>query len=58
MEVMTMKKAMKTYAEKLMKRSHKAVKLYQQAQSHKKGLTIVQRNMLYGQYLIDMDDAI
>ncbi len=53
-----MKQALKSYAEKLMKRTHQAVKQYQQAQSHQEGLSIAKQNMLYGRYLIDMNDAI
>lgn len=53
-----MKQAMKTYAEKLMKRTHKAVMIYQQELAKKQELPLAQRNMLYGNYLLDINDAL
>ena len=57
-EVMTMKKAMKIFAEKMMARTHKAVKIYQLESQKKQDMTPAQWNMLYGKYLLDMDEAI
>lgn len=53
-----MKHVMKAYAEKLMIKTHAAVKKYQLAQEMHKGEPIVRQNMLYGQYLIDMNEAL
>ena len=57
-EVMTMKKTMKILAEKMMARTHKAVKIYQLELQKKQDMTPARWNMLYGKYLPDMDDAI
>ena len=57
-EVMTMKKAMKILAEKMMARTHKAVKIYQLELQKKQDMTPARWNMLYGKYLPDMDEAI
>ena len=57
-EVMTMKKAMKIWAEKMMARTHKAVKIYQLELRKKQDMTLARWNMLYGKYLLDMDEAI
>ena len=53
-----MKQAMKAYAEKLMMKTHAAVKKYQLAQESHKNQPIAQQNMLYGRYLIDMNEAL
>ena len=53
-----MKQAMKAYVEKLMIRTHAAVKKYQLAQESNKNQPIAQQNMLYGRYLIDMNEAL
>jgi thiaminase len=57
-EVMTMKKAMKILVEKMMARTHKAVKIYQLELQKKQDMTPARWNMLYGKYLLDMDEAI
>ena len=57
-EVMTMKKAMKILAEKMMARTHKAIKIYQLELRKKQDMTPARWNMLYGKYLLDMDEAI
>ena len=57
-EGMTMKKAMKILVEKMMARTHKAVKIYQLELQKKQDMTPAQWNMLYGKYLLDMDEAI
>ena len=57
-EVMKMKQSMKAYAEKLMIRTHAAVKKYQLAQESNKNQPISQQNMLYGRYLIDINEAL
>ncbi|SDZ73322.1 hypothetical protein SAMN05660648_00146 [Selenomonas ruminantium] len=57
-EVMTMKKAMKILAEKMMARTHKAVKNYQLELQKKQDMAPAWWNMLYGKYLPDMDEAI
>jgi len=57
-EVMMMEKAMKIWAEKKMARTHKAVKIYQLESQKKQDMTPAQWNMLYGKYLLDMDEAI
>ena len=51
-------KAMKIWAEKMMARTHKAVKIYQLESQKKQDMTPAQWNMLYGKYLLDMDEAI
>ncbi len=53
-----MKNAMKIYAEKLMAQALQTVKTYQQAMRGQKDLPPVRKNMLYGRYLTDMDEAI
>ena len=53
-----MKKAMKILAEKMMARTHKAVKNYQLESRKKQDMTPARWNMLYGKYLLDMDEAI
>lgn len=53
-----MKNAMKTYAEKLMAQAFQSVKNYQQAMNGQKDLPPARKNMLYGRYLTDMDEAI
>ena len=53
-----MKKAMKILAEKMMARTHKAVKIYQLELRKKQDMTPARWNMLYGKYLPDMDEAI
>ena len=53
-----MKNAMKTYAEKLMAQAFQSVKNYQQAMNGQKDLPPARKNMLYGRYLADMDEAI
>lgn len=53
-----MKKAMKILAEKMMARTHKAVKNYQLELQKKQDMTPARWNMLYGKYLPDMDEAI
>ena len=53
-----MKQAMKTYAEKLMMRTHAAVKKYQLAQEMHKEEPLVHQNMLDSRYLIDMNEAL
>ena len=55
---MKMKQSMKAYAEKLMMKAHAAVEKYQSAQEMHKEEPIVRQNMLYGQYLIDMNEAL
>ena len=57
-EVMVMETAMKIWAEKMMARTHKAVKIYQLESQKKQDMTPAQWNMLYGKYLLDMDEAI
>ena len=57
-EVMMMEKAMKSWAEKMMARTYKAVKIYQLESQKKQDMTPAQWNMLYGKYLLDMDEAI
>ena len=57
-EVMTMKKAMKIFAEKMMARTNRAVKIYQLESRKKQDMTPARWNMLYGKYLPDMDEAI
>ena len=57
-EVMMMEKAMKIWAEKMMARTHKAVKIYQLESQKKQDMTPARWNMLYGKYLPDMDEAI
>ena len=57
-EVMMMEKAMKSWAAKMMARTHKAVKIYQLESQKKQDMTPAQWNMLYGKYLLDMDEAI
>ena len=57
-EVMTMKKTMKILAEKMMARTHKTVKNYQLELQKKQDMTPARWNMLYGKYLLDMDEAI
>lgn len=57
-EVMTMKKAMKILAEKMMARTHRAVKIYQLESRKKQDMTPARWNMLYGKYLLDIDEAI
>ena len=53
-----MEKAMKILAEKMMARTHKAVKIYQLELRKKQDMTPARWNMLYGKYLLDMDEAI
>ena len=53
-----MKKAMKILAEKMMARTHKAVKIYQLESRKRQEMTPARWNMLYGKYLLDMDEAI
>ena len=53
-----MEKAMKIWAEKMMARTHKAVKIYQLESQKKQDMPPAQWNMLYGKYLLDMDEAI
>ena len=53
-----MKQAMKTYAEKLMMKTHAAVKKYQLAKESNKNQPIAQQNMLYGRYLVDINEAL
>lgn len=53
-----MKQSMKAYAEKLMMKAHAAVEKYQSAQESHKSQPFAQQNMLYGRYLIDMNDAL
>ena len=53
-----METAMKIWVEKMMARTHKAVKIYQQESQKKQDMTPAQWNMLYGKYLLDMDEAI
>lgn len=57
-EVITMKKAMKILADKMMARTHKAVKIYQLESRKKQDMTPARWNMLYGKYLLDIDEAI
>ena len=57
-EVMMMEKAMKSWAEKMMARTHKAVKNYQLESQKKQDMTPARWNMLYGKYLLDMDEAV
>lgn len=42
----------------LMARTYKAVKIYQLESQKKQDMTPAQWNMLYGKYLLDMDEAI
>lgn len=49
---------MKNLAEKMMARTHEAVMLYQQELAKKPELPLAQRNMLYGKYLPDINDAL
>ena len=53
-----MKKAMMNWADKMMMMAHKAVKRYQEACQQEKDMSPAKKNMLYGQYLKDMDDAL
>jgi hypothetical protein len=57
-EVMKMKQSMKAYAEKLMMKAHAAVEKYQSAQESHKSQSIAQQNMLYGSYLIDINETL
>ena len=50
-----MKKAMKILAEKMMARTHKAVKIYQYELRKKQYMTPASLNMLYEKYLLDID---
>lgn len=53
-----MKQAMKAYAEKLMMKAHAAVEKYQSAQESHKSQPFAQQNMLYGSYLIDINETL
>jgi len=53
-----MKDAMNKLAKKMMTRTHKAVKRYQQALAKNQNLPPAQKNMLYGKYLLDIDDTL
>jgi thiaminase len=57
-EAKAMKDAMNKLAKKMMTRTHKAVKRYQQALDKNQNLPPAQKNMLYGKYLLDIDDAL
>ena len=49
---------MKNLAEKMMARTHEAVMVYQQELAKKQELPLAERNMLYGKYLLDVNEAL
>ncbi len=51
-------KMMSIWAEKMMLKAHKAVQRYQSAMENQQTVSVAKRNMLYGRYLKDMDEAI
>ena len=53
-----MKRAMMNWADKMMMMAYKAVRRYQEAGQQEKDMSPAKKNMLYGQYLKDMDDAL
>ena len=53
-----MKKVMMNWAEKMMMQAHKDVSRYQAAMQQKKDMSLAEKNMLYGRYLKDMNEAI
>lgn len=53
-----MKKALENWAYKMMARAHMVVRCYQQAMQDKQELPLAKKNMLYGHYLRDMDEAV
>lgn len=53
-----MKKAMMNWADKMMMKAHKAVSRYQAALQQEKDMSPAEKNMLYGRYLKDMNEAI
>lgn len=57
-EVLAMKKEMMNWAAKMMMQAHKDVIRYQAVLQQKKGMPPAKKNMLYGRYLKDMNEAI
>lgn len=53
-----MKKVMMNWEEKMMMQAHKAANRYQAAMQQKKDMSLAEKNMLYGRYLKDMNEAI
>lgn len=53
-----MKKEMMDWAAKMMMQAHKDVIRYQAVLQQKKGMPPAKKNMLYGRYLKDMNEAI
>ena len=53
-----MKKAMMNWADKMMMVANKTVKRYETACQQEKDMLPAKKNMLYGHYLKDMDDAL
>ena len=53
-----MTKAMMNWADKMMMLAHKAVRRYQAACQQEKNMPPAKKNMLYGCYLRDMDNAL
>ena len=53
-----MKRAMMNWADKKMMMAHKEVRRYQAACQQEKNMSPAKKNMLYGCYLRDMDDAL
>lgn len=53
-----MKKAMMNWADKMMMKAHKTVKRYEIVCQQEQDMPLAKKNMLYGHYLKDMDEAI
>lgn len=53
-----MKKTTMSWADRMMMKAHKAAARYQAAMRKEKNMPLARKNMLYGRYLKDMDEAI
>lgn len=53
-----MKKEMMNWANKMMTKAHKAANRYMAAMQQEKDMPLAKKNMLYGRYLKDMDEAL
>lgn len=53
-----MKKETMNWADRIMMMAHKAVIRYQAALKQEEDMPLAKKNMLYGRYLKDIDDAL